>query len=439
MGQIVNASAAGRIAFLIFAALLAVLAAPTVAGQDPADHVGFYQVDFVWDDATQRNSSWGHVRVDHGRLLEGQELNRGYLQVYAEAPTQGWVVRNLALDETNTARHTSTSFDLGVPPGTDASELRARVEVTEDPVTTPRDGGEARMFSVEALQWNYDGVERVTEPPEAPDNDAYTFDNPEGDTSIAVTANPVNVHAADDQCYPMSMANSLGYLNETYDLDVPDPHDPGANGDETLVGQLDQYSGRQTSGPTSGSGIHATNMIPGKVSYLQDHNLDDDLNMTYQGWHGPSDPNGDWTVDGVTIQDEGDEVTVPWMCQEIRDGADLELVYEWPGGAHAVRIFGCGQVNGQPFVIILDDTQQTDRDRNNDDGLRWATWFLTDGDNDDRLNISGTNQEIKLVTSEKYTGSNAASPGPGALGIVAAGLAAAGLAARARAGGPGPE
>lgn len=412
------------------ALLAAVLVSSPAAGQQGITSTEFFQVDFVWDDATQRDSSWGHIRVDHGAVLDEEGLERGYLNVVVD---DRWVVRNVVLDQENEAPTTSTSFDLDVQPGTDVSEVLARVVVASQPATgSPPEGGEERPYPVEAIEWNYEGVEPVTGTPDPPDEDAVTYGERGDETNFAVTLNPVNVHAGDNQCYPMSIANSLAYLNETYDLGVPDPHEPGADGDETLVGQLDDYSGRTTSGPTSGSGIHATNMIPGKVDYLQDHGLDDNVSMSYQGWYGPNDPGGDWTVDGYTIEDDGGEVTHSWVCDKIRDGADLELVYSWPGGAHAVRIYGCGQVAGQPYIMILDDTQQSDWDPNNDDGLRWATWYLTDGDNDDRWNISGSNQEIQLVTAETYTGDQAASPGLGFLGIGAAVVAASLLAGARR-------
>ena len=57
---------------------------------------------------------------------------------------------------------------------------------------------------------------------------------------------------------------------------------------------------------------------------------------------------------------------------------------------HMLRIYGYSEVNGQVFLMALDDQQQDSLNNQfctqRDDGLTWESWAVGDSDNDGTLN-----------------------------------------------------
>src|SRR3989344_77121 len=76
--------------------------------------------------------------------------------------------------------------------------------------------------------------------------------------------NQVNLKAAQNQCVPMSVANSLQYLENSYGLQIPNNHAAGLKGDNTLVGQLDTEMNRTVTNRRTGSGVWFQPMLDGK-------------------------------------------------------------------------------------------------------------------------------------------------------------------------------
>lgn len=155
-----------------------------------------------------------------------------------------------------------------------------------------------------------------------------------------------NVQAADNQCAPAAVANSLQFLENTTPLTVPHDHKKGIKGDDSLVGQLDTDTDRGVVSRTDGSGVWP---FDGKLKYISDNGLKKNLIVKHYG-NGltggvpsiPLDSTEDVTRHGVTSVGKG---AISWdaICDEIKDGEDVELDMQYfvdgiPDGRHYVAV-----------------------------------------------------------------------------------------------------
>ncbi|MBI4145937.1 hypothetical protein HY489_01215 [Candidatus Woesearchaeota archaeon] len=219
---------------------------------------------------------------------------------------------------------------------------------------------------------------------------------------------PANVQAAKNQCVSMSVANSLQFLENNYGVQIPNKHVAGLKGDNSLVGQLDTEMGRQVTNRLQGSGLWFQPMLNGKFSYLSKNGLKDFFVHKHQGrgWgnanKGEALPAGDYTASGITSDDQGAVVTWEWICNEIKNGEDVELIYSREDatgsitGGHAVRVFECGMTFGVPWIGYLHDS-----DQNNDNkGLETVRMNVMDSDGDGLLNFGAATREVQFALSE---------------------------------------
>jgi len=369
-----------------------------VPKQSPVSYASgltFSQVDFYLGDETQKNSDWGHMEVEIAEIT--QELKEGFLNVYTDA---GWVVRNEFINRVDKMNFLSMYFDLGVKPGQEIQLLIAYVEFSPEPYVEfkdgPRDEYEVKdkIYSATGVGDYWEIMQHGEIIPFEPQAHTYDYTKPNLNSNE-------NVQAAHNQCFPMSIANSLQYLeNKNPTFVVPHDHVIGLKGDNSLVGQLDTYCNRNAPSRTVGSGVWFEPMMKGKFQYLADNGLSNALNHKHQGYgYGETIPPGDFTHAGITSKDESvdGKVTFDWLEDQLRSCEDVEVVKD----GHAVRVFGCGKTLGKPYLRYKHDSIQTGPwDPDDTQGLEEVQVYVDDTDGDGMMNWGGSNQEIWWALAE---------------------------------------
>lgn len=346
------------------------------------------------------------INSNVGRLTVSPEY-KGYLNMYTDV---GWVIRNLYLDNSIT----TTYFDLGNKIPLDIKTLSAYININNEPQPVFLDGPRA-IHAVGTKTWNAEGIIIPDElnnkpiivpgPPATNGWDMFVetlpLTLPKNYTYLL--PNVSNKEAAYRQCVPMSVANSLQYLEDAENINVPDEHNMGLKGNDSLVGKLDEEMKRNVISRRNGTGVWFDNMLKGKFSYLNKSGLSGKLINKHQGrGYGKPLPNGNFTSNGITSRDDGDKVTFEWLCQQIKEGEDVEIIFSYENasgdivGGHAVRVFECGETLGEPWIGFAHDRDQSD-DR---DGLETPREKVIDSDGDGLLNIFGSNSEIVFAVSE---------------------------------------
>lgn len=369
----------------------------------PGQGVDFEQVDFVFSEkATQLNSDWGRGSINPDLLSTSTGISSGYLNIFTNA---GWVVQNIPIDLISDGKETvATYFSFGLSAPEDVGTLSAHVEFASSAQITFSDGSRSN-FPVGVAQWNAKGVvnyKKITIPSAPPPN-LVTFD-PVGTDTKHTQRHNVNVEAAVNQCGPMSIANSLQYLEDQFVFNVPHNHAPGLKGDNTLVGQLDTETKRHVKSRSSGSGVHVKDFLKGKFSYLEKNGLKDKLIHKHQGrgLRNAPLPNGNFTSSGITSEDKGEKVTFDFICDEIKQGEDVELMWSYDDSlgkttdGHFVRVYECGLTKGKPFVSFLHDRLQS----NDTKGTETVKANIKDIDGDGLLNVGSESIEIRFALSE---------------------------------------
>jgi len=377
------------------------------------------QISFTFDSANVPNSNWGELDVDQPTVLGDAGLTTGYLNMYTDL---GWVVQNLYLSTGAETPDISTFFKLfcsyrgtgfnGAGTGGPKLLLGARVEVDALPQTSFGDGTR-QSYTIDEVEYNAEGAgdlhTSIVPSPRLPDMASFF---PTGPTEIHTQPNISNVQTAANQCFPMSIANSLEYLKDRYGLPVPNYHGPGLKGDSTLVGQLDSLSNRTATSRTQGRGVGFVPMLSGKFEYLHEHGLDHKVVCSHQGvgyGSAPLSP-GDFSAHGVTSKDTSTadgHITFDWICNQLQRGEDVEIVVSYddslgnPVGGHAVRAFQCGTILGAPFIGYVHDRQQTNQHDPHDSlGLQPVQEYVSDVDGDGLLNLGSADCEIRFAFSE---------------------------------------
>lgn len=371
------------------------------------DGVSFAQMDFYTGRgiaATQANTDWGRVEVDVSTLTTNTGVPSGYLNVYTNA---GWVIQNLPATPSD-PNAPSEYFDLDVVVGTPVSSLSARVDFSSTPTTSFADGTRV-VFPVTALEFSAAGVgttdpDAVGDPPPAQAGPIAG-----GATSSTILPDVHNLQTAWNQCFPMAIANSLAFLQDRYlTIGLPHPHTkglaPGGVSDGSLVGELDEKVGRNPTSRTVGPGVMFKPMISAKFDYLAENNIQDDFVHRYQGsGFGAADKNlqGDFTHNGSTATDEGASATWQWICDQIKEGEDVEVVFTIGSGAHAVRVIGCGETEGEKWLKYAHDRNQTGtKDPNDTKGLETPKVTVKDSDTDGTIEMGTPDREIVFAFAE---------------------------------------
>ncbi|HEC81162.1 MAG TPA: hypothetical protein ENI42_01880 [Thermoplasmatales archaeon] len=391
------------------------------SSQDPADWcfrtfasfeatipgIKFSVVDFMLGDVKGVNSGWGHVEVDINEFLEHQQMNKGYLNVYSDA---GWVVQNLLVDEVEGMDSIATYFNLVMPRGENLASISVHIEFSDSPQNSFGDGPRT-IYDLDTVIHNAEGLgpeERteLSQPPPVLEYipPAYTWD------FTKPLRRGENVQCAYMQCGPMGVANSLQYLeNEYTSINIPHTHTMGLKGDNTLVGKLDSAMNRLATSRWNGGGVSCPQLLEGKFEYLNDNGLADKLIHKHQGYGYFGMTAGDFTHAGITSTDEsaaGGKVTFDWIHTQLVNCEDVEVGIKWGGGGgHIVRIFGCGETAGKPYLRYAHDRTQTYRDadgnvKGDNVGLESGQVYVDDLDGDGMMNWGSADDEIVFALSE---------------------------------------
>ena len=370
------------------------------------DHGLFFeQVAFNFEQIQMPFSRWGRMRIEILQVLQAAFLQQGFINVLAP---DTWVVQNLPLGFGN-LDETAVYFDLGNQAGQPVNALDLRVFITEQPIMQlPPEMLQAQPtpFDVQPFPYNAEGrgPMQIQQIPEPPIVRPLTYAFPTFGIECVATQQVVNVQAANDQCGPMSIANSLQYLENIGAISVPHAHDKGLNGDNTLVGQLGNAMGRGTRSRADGDTVGDAQFMNGKFQYESDnginlnHRFQQETDQTYI----PTDANNEYTAHGLKAKDESARtgITFDWIAARVKAGDDVEAGVGFDGGGgHWVRIDGVMKINGIPFIRYSHDASQTDSDPNDNKGLETVWVPLVDTDGDGKLNLAaGT--ELELVVAE---------------------------------------
>ncbi|HHT9111495.1 MAG TPA: hypothetical protein ACFYDZ_10105 [Candidatus Brocadiaceae bacterium] len=374
----------------------------------PGQGVDIEQVDFLFPAATHLDSDWGRVSVNSSLLNSATGIPKGFLNIFTDA---GWVVQNLPIDLSDGVNPVVTYFSLGlnnpdVP--FNVNSLSAHIWYSRFSKVDFSDGNRCN-YPVDRAEWNAEGFGDcpTTSIGAAPPPNMVKFDAKDI-TFKRTQPNLTNVQTAFNQCFPMSIANSLQYLEDRFGINVPHDHKPGLKGDNSLVGQLDTEAGRTTTARNNGNGVNVGPMLKGKFSYLSKNGLKDKVVHRHQGrgFGNGVIPNGDFTSSGITSKDRGDKVTFEFINNQIRNGEDVELCFSYdtlqgiPTGGHAVRVFECGKTKGQPWIGYAHDSVQTNQDPKDEKGLETVRVNIKDIDGDKLLNLGSKDRECRFVLSE---------------------------------------
>ncbi len=372
----------------------------------PDSGVEVMQVDFVSEPDNRRTSEWGRLHIVAEQLEASLDIEGGFLNVMSE---KGWAVRNVPIPPPDQPP-LSVYFDLAVPsPDQRVEEITLKVAVSEEPVGKPDEelaDIEFTKYPVSVWLWNAQGIGPPVEPAPGPPPPTVPAGSavPVGKETYAHYQQVVNVETAKNQCFPMSIANSLQFLENQGKLTVPHNHVIGLKGDNSLVGQLDTACDRTNATKrTLGQGVCFKPMVDGVFKYLKDNKLSTALSHRHQGrgWCKAL-PSGNYAKHGSASTDDGATPTWDWMCDRVQDGCGVEAVFRYSNntGGHAVRVTGCGKAAGSEWIRYSHDALQTNDDPKDANGLEHVLVYPSDLNNDGFLNFDSQGRELEFVLAQ---------------------------------------
>jgi len=321
------------------------------------------QMDIFFEDGNKyTDSNIGEMLIDIEKFTEFFGIEEGYINVVTSL---GWVIQNVfiskALLENPGLKFLESKFHLreGPSSGIDVNSIDIVLGVSNTPLIDISDfTGLSLSFSVGNAPWYILGNSFVISIPVPIEFDPF------GAIQTHIQTGHPNVQAANNQCAPASVANSLQYLENKHPGKIKIPHDniPGIGKDgkatppNSLVAHLDLTMKRGVRSRKDGDGVWP---LEGKLRYIDENNLRQVIKVKYQG---SADP-GSNKVGNVTAKHMGNTISFKFIKDEIKAGEDVEVVLRYPGGgAHAVELVGAGEIYGVPFIIHLSDLEQTDVD-----------------------------------------------------------------------------
>lgn len=379
----------------------------------PGQGLSFNQVDYTFTGATALNSDTGEIVIDAATLQAATSTPSGYVNV---STAQGWVVQNVPVLHDYPYSTISTMFELSSTSGTDITSLSAFVDFSAT-ASTSFVGGSPTSFPVGDSEFNAEGkASPTTVAPSPPPPGVVSFDLG-GAFSYHWKLGVPNIQTAKDQCGPAAAANSLKYLEDTFNIPMNHPHAAGLGCpllpvDGTRVGELDRLMNRTCTNRAVGNGVTDLQFLSGKLDYLRENNLDDDIVVKHQDV-GPGGPGGgNHTFKGVTSKGEG-VPSIEFIRREIEKSEDVEIGYtrRHPDGktsGHWVTAAGVGHILGRPFLFHRSDQRQTNTDPGDNIGTEGAQfgWLLKKANGDVHLqgvgkgSLEATGPQIDIVVAE---------------------------------------
>jgi hypothetical protein len=330
------------------------------------------QVDF----RAAPDSSLGQLTIDIANANAAAGLSSGYINV---ADSSGnWLVRNLPIfgSATFDSPTITANFNLDVPDGTALSSKNLCIDYSSTP-TTSFGGGSTALFSVGQATLAQGGFGGSLSGYLGTNNPSQIQFNTGELISGVYQKNHPNQQAANNQCAPMAVANSLTWLKNEKGLPVPDPNNIGLKGDNSLVGKLDSAMKRGVRTRTDGDPVAAASILDGKLTYVGDANLGDKVITKHQGMLGGADVKG---ANGLLSHARGTAISIDWIISELEHGEDVEMGFVYPGGGgHFVDITGAGYILGVPWITYVSDHSQTDKDPTDTSGTGMVDFSFLKG------------------------------------------------------------
>lgn len=364
-------SGAKRLAAITVAAGLAggwagPVAAVTV---DATQGIRLQQVDFRLRTSTVARSSTGLVEIDTIRLRQTTGLSSGYLNV---STSRGWVLRNVPIPEEASFPYGKVlaKFNLGVSTGTAVSTLAAAIDYSPTLLSSFNGTRSTQAVTPRTLSPTGGSVGGGAPPdrtPDPPDFEDIVFGGGPGPgDEFWVQWDHPNIEAANNQCVPMSVANSLQFLKVTAGLPVPHEHKPGlkpsvAKGDTSLVGQIEEAMGRQVTDRDTGSFTDFGDGLAGKLKYLAQAGLAGRVEVTH--WTLKPDRDRSSTVGTATAKSTyKGKVDLAALMQATKGGQNCEIDVADPEGqnGHAVELVAMGRHQGNWWIKHASDQVQFD-------------------------------------------------------------------------------
>jgi hypothetical protein len=192
----------------------------------PYKGVTIDQVSFEFMEAKEQFSTWGRLVVDSRRVAASTGLANGYINVTTEL---GWVVWNLPFNAEDEVSQVSTYFAISPQNGIPVEDLRAAISATPLPIPYTektallREVDRGTTFPVGRSVWNAEGVgdlhvSVIERAPILAEMYAEIALRLRPANTQHTQPNAVNVQTAVNQCFPMSIANSLQYLENRYGI-----------------------------------------------------------------------------------------------------------------------------------------------------------------------------------------------------------------------------
>jgi len=311
---------------------------------------GLSQVDFTFEGYEQENSNYGWTYLDFMMLPELCPPSVGYFNF---ATDMGWVVQNMPYDLESGLDGLGTFFELGG--FTDITTLDGFAHISETPLLE-FDFQPITTFDVGSISYNSQGRNTPIGTIPAPmRHEDIPFVEGGTDDLVWQSRHP-SIEQDKNQCGPAALANSLQWLEDDQDIDVPDEHKKGIR-DNSLVGKIDVASNRAAHATVSDA-----NMLNGKIKYIDENGLGDDLHVKHKNRPGTTFVSNDTVKVGNTSSIPNTDATkslVDWIIQELKDGEDVELGIGWDsGGGHWVDVVAGGKVQGVPWLAWVHDANQ---------------------------------------------------------------------------------
>jgi len=354
----------------------------------PGQGVEFVQVDFIYGtELVVSNSDTGQMIVDPAAVVANSGKPFGYINV---GTSDGWVAYNLPIVSNFPYASIRTAFKLPTPSGVPLTMLGAYVLLSDEPLTSFT-GGSFDYWPVGKSTYNAGGV--VDQPPSGPilppaANLTATYSGPNKTIAILCQPSHPNVQAANNQCWPCAVANSLQWLENLYGIVVPHDDVPGIYNvssnkffpPNSLPAQLDYYMQRNASSRTVGNPTIDQFALKGKLAYMV-HNGLGGLIVQHQAL--ALDMTANFTTNGLTSTFMGPP-TFEFILTNLLNGADVELAYDFfpampgipcpgPGTGcftgHAGDVVAAGfNTTNQPYIMFASDMCSTDVDTNDNKG-----------------------------------------------------------------------
>ena len=393
----------------------------------PGQGVEFVQVNFIYGtELVVSNSDTGQMIVDPAAVVANSGKTSGYINV---GTSDGWVAYNLPIVSNFPYASIRTAFKLPTPPGVPLTMLGAYVLLSDEPLTSFT-GSSFDYWPVGESAYTAGGA--VDQPPSGPilppaANLNASYSGPNKTIAIVCQPSHPNVQAAQNQCWPCAVANSLQWLENLYGIVVPHGDVPGIYNTDTntflppnsLPAQLDYYMQRTSvSSRKNGSPTMDQFALKGKLSYMV-HNGLGGLIVQHQAL-GP-DMTLNFTTNSLTSTFVGPP-TFEFILTNLLNGADVELAYDFfaampgipcpgPGTGcftgHAGDVVAAGfNMMNQPYIMFASDMCSTDVDTNDNQGTSVNYTLVTGPDNCGYYHLPGlpcpnpNGPIIKVVVAE---------------------------------------